>query len=225
MSRISIRRVTITLAAVTALLAVLGLITQVLSPGETEPDTWAHVFDLDAEATLPAWFQSAMMLAIGALLWKIGSSGGPDNRFSRHWKFLAGVFVYLSADESASLHETLGFWISEHFGWESSLGVYVWLIPALTLLVGLGIASWKFLRHLPPRIRRTMVIAAFVYVAGAAGMEIVEALLDRLSGSFSFSMMTVVEETLEMAGLVLFIHALLSYLRDVPKGGTLVIEP
>ena len=70
-----------------------------------------------------------------------------------------------------------------------------------------------------------MVIAAVVYVAGAAGMEIVEALLDRLSGSFSFSMMTIVEETLEMAGLVLFIHALLAYLKDVPKGGTLVIEP
>jgi len=70
-----------------------------------------------------------------------------------------------------------------------------------------------------------MVIAAVVYVAGAAGMEVVEALLDRLWGSLSFSLLTIVEETLEMAGLVIFIHALLSYLKDAPKGGTLVIEP
>jgi len=225
MSRISIRRITVTLVAVTALLAVLGLVTQVLSPGESELYTWAYVFDLDADATLPAWFQTAMLLASGALLWKIGSSRDPDDRFSRHWKILAGVFVYLSADESASLHETLGFWISEHTAWGKSLGVYVWLIPALTLFAGLGIASWKFLRHLPPRTRTAMVIAAVVYVAGAAGMEVVEALLDRLWGSLSFSLLTIVEETLEMAGLVIFIHALLSYLKDAPKGGTLVIEP
>ena len=101
------------------------------------------------------------MLASGALLWKIGSSCEPGDRFSRHWKFLAGVFVYSSADENASLHETMGFWISEHFGLESSLGVYLWLIPVLALV----------------------------------------------------------------AGLVIFIHALLSYLKEVPDRGRLAIEP
>jgi len=70
-----------------------------------------------------------------------------------------------------------------------------------------------------------MVLAAIVYVAGAAGIEIVEALVDRLSGSFSFSLLTIVEETLEMAGLVIFIHALLSHLKDVPDRGRIVIEP
>lgn len=197
MTRISIRRITVTLAVIAASLSVLRLLAQFRSPGESEFGAWSHVFDLDDEGTLPAWFQTAMLLASGALLWKIGSSGEANDRFSRHWKFLAWVFVYLSADENAGLHETLGFWLSEHFGWASSLGVYVWLIPALALVAGLGIASWKFLRHLPPRTRRTMVIAAVVYVAGAAGMEIVEALFDRLSGSFSFSMMTIVEETLD----------------------------
>ena len=215
MRRISIRRVTVTLAVIAALLAVAGFVTQFRAPGETELGTWAHVFDLDEEGTLPAWFQTVLLLASGALLWKIGSSCEPGDRFSRHWKFLAGVFVYISADENASLHETMGFWISEHFGLEHSLGVYVWLIPALALVVALGIASWKFLRHLPPRIRTTMVIAAVVYVAGAAGMEIVEAIFDRWAGSFSFSLLTIVEETLEMAGLVIFVHALLSYLKDI----------
>ena len=224
MSRISIRGVTVVLVGATAFFAVLGLVMQLRAPGETELGTWAHVFDLDDEGTLPAWFQTAMLLASGTLLWKIGSSREPGDRFSRHWKFLAGVFVYLSADENASLHETLGFWLAEHFGWESSLGVYVWLIPALTLLAGLVIASWKFLRHLPPKSRRSMVIAAVVYVAGAAGMEIAEAFLDRLTGSFSFSLLTIVEETLEMAGLVIFIHALLSYLKDDSREATLAIE-
>jgi outer membrane protein W len=54
---------------------VLGLVTRLQSPGETEPYAWGHPFDLDAEGTLPAWFQAAMQLACATLLSTIGSSG------------------------------------------------------------------------------------------------------------------------------------------------------
>ena len=223
LSRISIRRVTLILAALSASFTVLGIVTQMLSPGPAEQYTWTHVFDLDAEATLPAWFQSGMLLACAALLWLIGSSRRPDERFAGYWKFLAWVFVYLSADENATLHETLGFWISERFG--DSMGVYAWLIPGLALVIWLGLASLKFIRHLPPEIRRGMLVAAVIYLMGAAGMEVIESRLDALWGTLPFSMLTVVEESLEMAGLVIFIHALLAYLKRQPKGPTLIVEP
>jgi hypothetical protein len=224
-SRVSIRRVTVVLALAAAALALLGLASLLLSPGDPEPNTWAYVFDLDAEGTLPSWFQSGLLLACAALLGLIGRSRAPGDRFARHWKILACLFVYLSADEAASLHETGGFWISEGFGWMGSLGVYVWLIPAVALLAGLAIGLRAFLLHLPQRIRRTMIAAAVVYVAGAAGMELVEAALDRLEGTPAFGLLTVVEESLEMAGLVLFVNALLSYIADDPKAGTLEIGP
>jgi hypothetical protein len=53
----------------------------------------------------------------------------------------------------------------------------------------------------------------------------IEARLDELWGTLPFSLLVVVEETLEMAGLVLFIHALLSYIKSLPKGPTLAVEP
>lgn len=228
LSRISIRRVTIALAVVSALFSVLGIVTQFLSIspgplGHLLSDEVAHLFDLDAEAALPAWFQTGMLLASGALLWCIGSSRGPGDGFARSWKFLAWVFVYISADENARIHETLGFWISDHFG--ESMGVYAWLIPGIAFVITIGFASWKFLQHLPPAIRRGMFLAAAVYVSGAAGMEVIEAQLDSLWGTFAFSMLVVVEESLEMAGLVIFIHTLLSYMRSFPRGLTITVEP
>lgn len=223
LSRISIRRVTMTLAIVSGLFTVMGLVTQILSPGPAEQYTWTHMFDLDGEATLPAWFQTGLLLVCGALQWMIGSSRETDDRFSRYWKFLAWVFVYLAADENATIHETLGFWISKHS--VHSMGVYAWLIPGIAFVTYMGFASWKFLHHLPAPIRRGLMIAAAVYLTGAAGMELIEAPLDELWGSLPFSMLVVVEETLEMAGLVIFIHTLLSYIKTLPKGPTLTVEP
>ena len=226
--RISIRKVTLTLALISAAFTVLGLVTQMLSVG-TGPyghllgDDYAHLFDLDAEANLPAWYQTALLLVSAVLLWVIGASRPATDGFRRHWKFLAWVFVYISADENASLHETMGFWISEHLG--DSMGVYAWLIPGIAFVIFMGFVTWRFLRALPPPIRRGMMIAAAVYVAGAAGVELIEAPMDSMVGTLPFSAVVVVEETLEMAGLVIFIHTLLSYLRTLPRNPALVVEP
>ena len=70
-----------------------------------------------------------------------------------------------------------------------------------------------------------MLIAAAIYLAGAAGMEMIEAPLDELWGSLPFSMLVVVEETLEMAGLVFFIYTLLSCIKSLPKRPTIAVEP
>ena len=225
MIRISIRRVTIALAVLSALFSVMGLVTQILAPGPANELTWSHVFDLDAEATLPAWFSTAMLLVSALLLWMIGTSRDAGDRFAGHWKFLAAVFLYISADENASLHETFGYWISRQFGDLEFMNVYAWLIPGVAFLIYMAVVSWKFLGHLPSATRRGMVTAAVLYVTGAGVIEGIEARLTLLEGTLQFSKLTVVEETLEMVGLVIFIHVLLSYLRALPKSPVLTVEP
>ena len=69
------------------------------------------------------------------------------------------------------------------------------------------------------------MIAGAVYLAGAMGVELIEARLDELWGSLPFSMMVVVEESLEMAGMIVLIHALLSYLASLPQRRALRIDP
>lgn len=223
LSRLPIRKITVTLSVVSALFAVVGLVSQVLSPGEAELYTWTHMFDLDAEAAAPAWYQTGLLLVCAGLLWVIGSSRRPNDALARYFRFLGWVLVYLSADENAAIHETLGFWIANHFG--HAMGVYAWLIPGIAFVIYMTIISWKNLKALPPATRRGMILAAVVYVVGAAGFDLIESRLDYLWGTLSFSMLTVVEESLEMAGLVIFIHTLLSYIRSLPQGPTLAVEP
>jgi hypothetical protein len=59
-------------------------------------------------------------------------------------------------------------------------------------------------------------VAAILYIGGAIGVELIGGRYAELHGeeNWTYSMITTVEESLEMAGLIVFIWALLEYCAD-----------
>jgi len=119
-------------------------------------------------------------------------------------------FLLMAIDEVAGIHETI-----------NSAIVMTWAIPAAIMAVGIGIAFIPFLLHLPSGTALRFVVAGALYLTGAVGIEIIgnEMVGDRLSDTLGYKMATLAEESLEMVGLILFIHALLGLMRD-PGGGS-----
>ena len=175
--------------------------------------------DLDGEENcLPTWYQVCSLFAcfIGLGVITLAKRAAQD-RWARHWGFLALAFLYLSLDESVSLHEQLSK--LGHFFKGGGIVHDMWVIPALLLVAFFGLAYLKFLWHLPLQISALFIIAGGVYVFGAAGMEIISGhYLNTHQASlvngenFLYKMLDTVEETLEMLGIVMFIHAQLSYI-------------
>lgn len=174
--------------------------------------------DLDGEGNcLPTWYQICALFSCFVVLGTIAQAKrAAQDRWARHWGFLALTFLYLSLDESISLHEQLNG-LSQWF--KSSLLHDLWIVPALLAVGLLGLAYLKFLWHLPARTRVLFIAAGVVYIAGAAGMEIISghylsthqaALVN--GENFTYKMLDTVEETLEMLGVVLFLYAQLAYL-------------
>ena len=66
-----------------------------------------------------------------------------------------------------------------------------------------------YLRALPARSRRGFVVAGLLYVGGAAGVEMIGAVLwsEGSLDTVAYILQTVVEEGLEMGSLVLFLRA------------------
>ena len=117
LSRISIRRITVGLVVMSGLFVVLGIVTQALSPGPAEPYTWTHLFDLDAEASAAGVVPDHHACSAAhccCMVDRLGSRGGAHRTFMEAAR--RRVCVYLSADENATIHETVGFWISHRFG-------------------------------------------------------------------------------------------------------------
>lgn len=174
--------------------------------------------DLDGEDNcLPTWYQTCALFSCFVVLGTIAlGKRTAQDRWARHWGFLAFTFLYLSLDEAVSLHEQLNG-LSHWF--KNSLIHDAWIVPALLAVVLFGRAYLKFLWQLPVRSCVLFIVAGSIYLSGAVGMEIVsghylnthQATL--INGEdFFYKMLNTLEEMLEMLGIVIFLYAQLSYL-------------
>lgn len=178
---------------------------------------------LGAEANIPNWFSTLLLLACGVVLLVI-ARGKRTDRYWPHWLALGVIFVAMSLDESAALHDLsaplfAGLFVplahsvgGPFLGLEHKPG-YAWIFPGVAFCVAVGICYMPFLRDLPRRARRQFVIAGIVYVGGAVGLEALGGWYSGLHGSKNpaFVALLTCEETMEMIGASLFLYALVDY--------------
>ncbi|HEX7022002.1 MAG TPA: hypothetical protein VF171_04025 [Trueperaceae bacterium] len=176
---------------------------------------------LSLEDNLPTYFSALMLLACAVLLLLISLAARRSGRpHSLAWAGLAAVFSYLSADEMLAWHEFLvgPFRALLH---TSGLLYFAWVVPYGVLVIALALAYLRFFLWLPPRTRRLFALSALVFLSGAVGFEMLGGRYAELHGldtagmtnDLGLTVYQTIEETLEMAGVVLFIYALLSYIR------------
>ena len=171
-------------------------------------------FNLDHEGNFPTWYQSTS-LGVCALLLALVATAAKRKRQRRvwRWRLLALVFLGCSIDEEAAVHEMLIRPMRSEFhadGWFH----YAWVIPGAVFTALMAAVFWRFLMELAPKIRRLFIIAGVLYIGGALGMEMVGGYYATRYGveHFAYVILTTVEEVLEMAGVIVFIHALLTHL-------------
>ena len=169
---------------------------------------------LNGEATIPAWYSSsALLLCAGALAVVASAKRSRGDRWSRYWVGLALLFVYLSADESAGIHELWGKGIKDRFA-PTGFFLFAWVIPGMIAVLAIGLAYLKFLWNLPAETRRAFILAGCVFVGGALGVEMLGAKHLSIVGvhNFTHSLLITLEEAAEMFGVLILLHAVLQHL-------------
>jgi hypothetical protein len=86
-------------------------------------------------------------------------------------------------------------------------------VPGALFALCVAAVYLPFLARLPARTRNLFFLAGFVYVSGAIGFEMVGGRQAALYGddNLTYKLLAHVEESLEMAGLVVLLYALLDY--------------
>ncbi len=176
-------------------------------------------FYLGHEQNLPTLFSTCLLFAAAGLNLLIGvAAGNTIARFGKwYWYALCGIFMFLGLDESLEIHDRLNhFDLIQSFSGTSDFLFYSWVVPYAIGAVVIGLLFLRFVLQLPVAIRNRFFIAGLIYVGGALGFELAESYVHVHSGSNGVSMLErvlyTVEETMEMAGVILFIHALLDYI-------------
>ncbi len=185
------------------------------------------VFDLWAESSIPSWYSVSLLLACAALLGIIAvAKRQVADRYARHWLGLALIFLALSIDDAADLHGHTSYKLQEMFETGGFLA-YAWVIPAGIACAVVGLAYLRFLGDLPPAIRWRFVIGGVLFLTGALVMEMIEGRYDTQRGveNMPYRIMVAIEESLEMAGIVVFISALLTYVSELASKVEFRIRP
>ena len=225
--KVAIDEISVTPAAVARALGAVALLVVLANlAGQIARFAFGHdtlhgivpLFDLNGEENVPAFFSLLLLVSAAGLL--AGVARLERIRGTRHaskWAILSVGFLAMGYDEAFQVHERLIVPMRQFVG-GGTLGVlwYAWVVPALALVAVLAVVFLDFLRQLPTPTRRRFLAAAALYLTGAIGMEMVGGQFVELhrTDHWEFSAMVMVEESLEMTGVIYFIWAILKHCAD-----------
>ena len=226
---ISPRRLTAILFLVTVALtsASLGLNFVRMYTGHETIMGLMNLFELDNESNLPAIFSFCLMAISFLLLCMITAFNKRCGLPYLAWFWLAFIFGYLALDEGAMIHEMAQEWIRPFIPKTDAL-IHVWVVPYSLLFIIVAFAFLRCWLRLEPGARWAMAMAGAIYVCGAVGFEMLGALNYAKYGDnrgLEYTLLSNMEEFLEMTGIVIFIYALLRCLQQHSMSLTIRCQP
>ncbi len=170
------------------------------------------VLSLSAEANVPTWVASSLLLACAVVAAAIALQHRAGEPWRRHWWGIAIALGWVSLDEVAGFHEHLG----GHFDTNGIL-YFDWVIWAALIVGVLALIYLPFLRALASPSRERLIVAAVVFVSGALVLELPLGWWTEHAGSDSlgYALIDWVEETLELVGSSLALVALVAHRRSL----------
>lgn len=197
-------------------------------PGPAVQET-LHRFSLLRDASMPTWVASVILLVCGVMLAIAAQiASRTRSRQAKGWWLIACIFFLLSMDEVATVHELSGILIDRLVPSAAALGgvlTYSWVLAAIPLLIVLAVILLPWFLSLARPTQILFGTAAVVFVSGAVGMEMLNALLDSSTeeNDVPYALTSALEEALEYLGSLIFLYALLTHLRQA--GVSLTITP
>src|SRR5690606_18896894 len=129
-----------------------------------------------------------------------------------------GLFLLISLDETAALHELAlqGLHIAAGFGETQSYAQNAWifLIPII-VLAALWII-WQAKKNLPPAVFSGLSLGLGVYLLGALVVEFMSIEVDKVSLAYRF-VYTTIEEGLEFLGTWIMLYSMVYHLEFTHK--------
>ena len=176
-----------------------------------------RLLDVSSEQSIPTYVSVINLLLASILIFIIYNYEKTNKQNGAgYWLFLSTLFLFLSVDESAKIHENFGkvhAYLVRKELISPILDSHQWLPFGVFFVFVISIVLLPFIRELPADTRRYFLIAGCVFVTGAVGFEYLGAVM--LETGFVDSRKDMVyivrglfEEGFEMYGVAIFNCAL-----------------
>lgn len=171
-----------------------------------------RVTNFDSETSIATFYSSLILLFSSFLLFIIYVQKRRLGNKAISWLLLSLIFLFLSVDESVSIHERFISFYRNKFNLSGFL-YFSWVIPYGILAILLFFYFIPFLINLEKRTTMLFVLSGFVFVSGAIGMELLGGKYFETNGKvWQYTIFYTIEESLEILGISIFIYSLLRYI-------------
>ncbi|MGH7845387.1 MAG: hypothetical protein ACREQW_09495 [Candidatus Binatia bacterium] len=170
----------------------------------------AQLLDVQREVSIPTWFSSLQLFAVGLLL----IAQARTVKQLRFYLLVLGLgFLFLSMDEAAAIHEKIidsakrlnvRRVLPEEF--------MTWMMLYVIIAAGFLLASYRFVRFIWRNCRYEATLAALgvvIFGMGGIGLETLSHYLVRIAVDERFFWTTASEELLEMIGISLVLYGVM----------------
>jgi hypothetical protein len=184
--------------------------------GVPSREFWLSILRLDAELTIPAWYSGCLLFFAALLLlilaWRARTLRSRDFIW---WLLLGLGFMYLSADEVATIHERVMKIVRSHVE-TSGAFTFSWLLVGIPAVIAVAALFLPFVLRLERRTRSLLIASGTLYVGGAIGFEMLGGIAVSRGGfqTLEYLVVSTLEECLELAGVALLAVTLLLRIRD-----------
>lgn len=195
--------------AIIVIFHIIGCIVYYTSEDYTQY-VFIDIFDLGYEENVPAIFSSLLFFINSTLLLFLWHRHKQlKNADHWYWLGLSVLFLFLGFDEGARLHEKLGDKVEPYVD-ATGYFYFPWFIPYMIVFAFLVALYFRFYLRLERSLQIRFFVAAFVYLTGAVGVEVISAneASENDTTTVTYVVLYSIEEILEMSGLIFFIDTL-----------------
>jgi hypothetical protein len=177
-------------------------------------DTFIFEFFINNEGNIATFWNTLLLIITSALAFLLASAKfSQKDKYRFEWLLLGLVFLYLSIDESAIIHEKFSALLKnlpDINGWAH----YKWLYAGAAAVIVLMVMFIRFYLHLDLRNKILFPFSMVLYLAGAFGGELFSGHYAQGHGTrnITYMLMTHGEELGEHIGIIMMIFTLLTYL-------------
>ena len=183
------------------------------------------MFELKSEKNIPTFFNGSLFLINAVFLVLVWYGRRAISKMQHIWLFLAALFVFLAFDEQFQVHELLIEPLRQSLN-TSGAFYFAWVIVYGGAVLALGAVFFPVWWQLDRTIKIWLFAAAAVFLLGAIGLEMVGGAYyeqEVVKGGIIYAAMYTTEESLELAGLIIFTYSLLLLIGKTMGGMTLTI--
>jgi hypothetical protein len=181
------------------------------------PGRVKQMFDLDGEATIPAWIASSQLLITGLLFLIVGQTMRTRAEFSRAFVPLLGAFfIALSVDEASGIHETVTALLQRYSFFPRFAGGHgIWI--AIYVAIGLILAflvrrDIRTMFSMFPKETFLLATGLSIFIAGGIGLEIFSYSIINNGGAARMTRWIIsAEEFLELIGISIALYSSLLF--------------